>query len=61
MRARGLVWDELDEVHPAVAQSILRNKKLSTTMEIYTYGVNSAQVAKFLNALGLKATSEAVN
>ena len=34
-----------NEVHPAVAQSILRHKKLSTTMEIYTHGVNSAQVA----------------
>lgn len=53
-----------NEVHPAVAQSILRHKKLSTTMEIYTHGVNSAQVAAqemFLNAIGLKSTSQAVN
>jgi integrase len=53
-----------NEVHPAVAQSILRHKKLSTTMEIYTHHVNSAQVAAqemFLNAIGLKPASEAVN
>jgi integrase len=52
-----------NEVHPAVAQSILRHKKLSTTMEIYTHGVNSAQVAaqeKFLEAIGLKQ-AQAVN
>jgi integrase len=45
-----------NEVHPAVTQSILRHKKLSTTMEIYTHGVNSVQVAaqeKYLKAIGL--------
>jgi integrase len=47
-----------NEVHPAVTQSILRHKKLSTTMEIYTHGVNSVQMAaqeKFLKAIGLTA------
>jgi integrase len=50
-----------NEVHPAVAQSILRHKKLSTTMEIYTHGVTSAQAAaqgKFSDAIGM---SQAVN
>jgi integrase len=45
-----------NEIHPAVTQSILRHKKLSTTMEIYTHGVNSVQVAaqeKYLKAIGL--------
>ena len=45
-----------NEVHPAVAQSILRHKKLSTTMEIYTHGVTSVQMAaqkKYLKAIGL--------
>jgi integrase len=45
-----------NEVHPAVTQSILRHKKLSTTMEIYTHGVTSVQMAaqeKFLKAIGL--------
>jgi len=45
-----------NEVHPAVTQSILRHKKLSTTMEIYTHHVNSVQMAaqeKFLKAIGL--------
>jgi len=45
-----------NEVHPAVTQSILRHKKLSTTMEVYTHGVNSVQMAaqeKYLRAIGL--------
>jgi integrase len=53
-----------NEVHPAVTQSILRHKKLSTTMEIYTHGVNSVQMAaqeKYLNAIGLTSPSEPEN
>ena len=53
-----------NEVHPAVTQSILRHKKLSTTMEIYTHGVNSVQVAaqeKYLKAIGLTSPSEPEN
>jgi integrase len=45
-----------NEIHPAVTQSILRHKKLSTTMEVYTHHVNSVQMAaqeKFLKAIGL--------
>jgi integrase len=52
------------EVHPAVAQAILRHQKLSTTMEIYTHRVNAAQLAaqaKYLDAIGLKPASAAVN
>ena len=50
------------EVPPSVVQSILRNKKLATTMEIYTHGVNSAQIAaqgKFLKAIGLNVVENA--
>jgi integrase len=45
-----------NEVHPAVTQSILRHKKLSTSMEVYTHGVTSVQMAaqeKYLKAIGL--------
>ncbi len=51
-------------VNPAVTQSILRHKKLSTTMEIYTHGVNSEQLkaqGQYLDAIKLKPASEAVN
>jgi len=50
------------EVHPSVVQSMLRHKKLATTMEIYTHGVNSAQIAaqgKFLKAIGLNVIENA--
>jgi integrase len=50
-----------NEVHPAVTQSILRHKKLSTTMEIYTHGVTSVQMAaqeKYLKAIGLTLPTE---
>ena len=50
------------EVHPAVTQSILRHKKLATTMEIYTHGVTSAQAdaqTKFLTAIGLRPVANA--
>ena len=51
-------------VRPAVVQSILRHKKLSTTMEIYTHGVDSEQLkaqGQYLDAIKLKPASEAVN
>jgi len=51
-------------VSPAVTQSMLRHKKLSTTMEIYTHSVTSAQEAaqeKFLEAVGLHKTKRAAN
>jgi integrase len=51
------------EVMPDVTRSVLRHKRLATTMEIYTHSINSRQVeaqGKFLEAIKMKPASEAI-
>ena len=51
------------EVMPDVTRSVLRHKRLPTTMEIYTHVADSRQVAaqgRYLEAINLKPASEAI-